>query len=85
MSFPLFLVLIPFALFFIIYFLFIIMDLFHLVHFAEVHFAAFFTTFLFFASITYILFWSWTLLLPIDWQQTVSLLQNTNFTSPNSF
>lgn len=85
MSFPLYYILLPFAIFGAIYVIFILMDLYHLVHFAEVHFAAFFATFVFFAGTTYILFWSWTLLQPINWQETVTVLQSTSFTAPPSF
>lgn len=82
MSFPLYYILAPAAFFAFIYMIFILMDLYHLAHFAEVHFAAFFATFLFFAGIVYILFWTWNLFLPIDWQESVIIFKDISFSPP---
>ncbi len=85
MSFPLYYILAPFALFSFIYAIFILMDLYHLAHFAEVHLVAFFATFIFLAGVIYILFWTWNLSQPINWNETVSILKNISFNQAPTF
>ncbi|MEK7189399.1 MAG: hypothetical protein AAB666_00250 [Patescibacteria group bacterium] len=86
MAFPLFYILFPVALFAVIYAVFILMDVYHLISFAEVHFMSFFMTFIFLAGIVYISFWTWTLAQPIDWNEPVTIFQSISFSpEPETF
>lgn len=85
MSFPLYYIFFPGALFALIYLIFVLIDIYHLAHFAEIHFAGFFMTFIFLAGVIYILFWAWTLLQPINWQEIVTFFKNVSFNSSATF
>lgn len=79
MSFPLYFITFPYLLFLFIYLIFILVDVYHLILFSEVSFVSFLMTFVFLAGAVYILFWTWQLAQPIDWNQTISLFKNISF------
>ena len=85
MSFPLYYIFFPTALFALIFLIFVLIDIYHLAHFTEIHFASFFMTFIFLAGVVYILFWSWTLMQTINWQEIITIFQNISFNSPTTF
>lgn len=79
MSFPLYFILLPYSLFLLIYLIFILMDIYHLILFSEMSIVSFFMTFIFLAGVVYALYWTWQLSLPIDWKQVVTVFQNISF------
>lgn len=79
MSFPLFYLLFPYAFFLLIYLIFILMDIYHLILFSEMSLISFFMTFLFLAGVVYGLYWTWQLSLPTDWKQMITIFQNISF------
>lgn len=79
MSFPLFYLLIPYALFLLIYLIFILMDVYHLAVFSSTSLISFSMTVLFLAGVAYILFWTWHLGQPIDWKQAINLFKDISF------
>ncbi|MCX6779007.1 MAG: hypothetical protein NTU97_02140 [Candidatus Magasanikbacteria bacterium] len=82
MAFPLYYLLFILAAFGTIYVIFVLMDLYHLVSFAEMHFTSFVMTFVFLAGVVYICFWGWTLLAPLNWNEMVVIFNGISFNSP---
>lgn len=82
MSFPLYYFLIPYAVFLVIYLIFILMDVYHLVMFSSASLVSFSMTVLFLAGVVYVLFWTWTLGQPIDWKQIVNIFKDISLSSP---
>lgn len=76
MVFPLYYIVFIYLLFLIIYAIFLIVNLYHLIAFSEASFAGFGMTFLLLAGIAYILYWTWQMSLPIDWNYPIELFQN---------
>jgi len=85
MVFPLYYLLFVLAGFGIIYAIFVLMDLYHLISFAEMHFTAFLMTFIFLGGVVYICFWGWTLLAPLNWNEIVSIFNGITFNAPTTY
>jgi len=83
MVFPISYLLIFLAIFAAIYIIFVLMNIFHLIAFAEVHFTSFLATFIFLGGVAYICFWAWILLAGINWQETVTFFKDVNFNGNN--
>lgn len=79
MSFPLYFLIFPLLLFLFIYLVFILINIYHLVIFSEMSLTSFFMTFIFLAGVAYLLFWTWQLAQPLDWQQPISIFKNLSF------
>lgn len=76
LSFPLWVTLIPYAIFLIIFIAFAWVDIHHLVLFGSFDVAGFLATFLFLAVSAYLLFLTWQMLATVDWNATVTLFEN---------
>ncbi|HPV70664.1 MAG TPA: hypothetical protein PKY08_02045 [Candidatus Magasanikbacteria bacterium] len=82
MAFPLYYLLLPVALFGLVYVIFVLLDLYHLVSFADLHLCSFVVTFIFLAGVVYITFWAWTLAAPLNWQESLNIFNNVTFSAP---
>lgn len=80
MTFPLYFVLYPYYAFLVIFGIMTLIDIFHLVRFSSVNFGSFLATFFFLGGTAYILFWTLTMLAPIDLHQIITLFQNVSLT-----
>lgn len=74
---PLALLLLPYALFLLFFGVFSLFALSHIFVYGEKNFATFFATFLYIAGSAFILFFSWTLLAPIEWKEPLFVLGAT--------
>lgn len=66
-SLPLAIVLIPYAIFIIVFLIFALINVFHLVHYGQTTRISFTVTFIFFIVTSFILFATWAALRHIDW------------------
>lgn len=82
MTFPLYFILFPYYVFLAIFCIMALIDVYHLVRFSSVSFGSFIATFFFLGGTAYILFWTFTLLAPIDFQQIVTTFQNFTLNPP---
>ncbi|MBI5229974.1 MAG: hypothetical protein HY981_01600 [Candidatus Magasanikbacteria bacterium] len=82
MTFPLYFVLYGYYFFLFIFALMALIDIYHLVRFSSVSFGSFFATFIFLGGASYILYWTFAVLAPIDFQQIVTTFQNFTFNPP---
>lgn len=73
---PLYSLLIIYALFALIYVIFFLINLYHLVVYTTPSLTGFIMTFFFLGGVAYIIFISYNLLLGVDWQQPLNLLNN---------
>jgi hypothetical protein len=73
---PLYFLLIPCALFVVIYVIFFLINLYHLVVYTTPSLTGFVMTFFFLGGVAYIVFITYNLLLGTDWQQPLNLLNN---------
>lgn len=71
---PLALLLIPYGIFLLCFFLFSLFALMHLFIFGEKNFTTFLATFMYIAGSTLILWTSWTLLTFIDWKESIAFI-----------
>jgi threonine/homoserine/homoserine lactone efflux protein len=82
MAFPLYYFLFPLVAFGVVYIIFVLMDLYHLVSFAEMHFVSFVMTFVFLAGAAYICFWGWNLMSPLNWNEQITVFKDVSFNAP---
>ncbi|KKU07047.1 MAG: hypothetical protein UX10_C0016G0002 [Candidatus Magasanikbacteria bacterium GW2011_GWA2_45_39] len=82
MTFPLYLVLFPYYFFLAIFAIMALIDVYHLARFSSVNFGSFLATFLFLSGTIYILYWTFSVLSPIDFQQIVTTFQNFTLNPP---
>lgn len=82
MTFPLYFVLFPYYLFLAIFAIMALIDIYHLVRFSSISFGSFLATFIFLGGTVYILFWTFVILSPIDFQQIVTTFQNFTLNPP---
>lgn len=78
MTFPLFYLLIPYMIFLLIFFIFSLVNIYHMLVFTEAGFIGFFMTFIFLAGSFYLLFLTWSLGSAINWRETVEIFHGGN-------
>jgi len=76
MSVPLSVLLLPLALFLLMFFIFSLINLVHMIKFASFDMAGFGVTFIFFALSTILLWYSYQLLNPINWTEPINFSLN---------
>lgn len=71
---PIAALLIPYALFLLIFLFFSFVNLYHLIKFGSTNFVAFMATFLFLAGSVLILYTSYTYIINTDWTRTIDVI-----------
>ena len=72
-SFPISLLLIPYAIFLIVFLVFAIVNVYHLIHYGQTTKVSFGVTFVFFAMTALILFLTWKGLQGVDWTYPIDI------------
>lgn len=75
LTFPLLLILIPYALFFLLFIIFVWINIYHIVLFGSMSATSFFATFIFLGVSAYILFLTWDLLAVVDWGAKITIFK----------
>jgi len=76
MSVPLSIILLPLALFALIFVVFSLINIAHMIRFAAFDMVGFFATFIFLAGSTLFMWYAWQLLSPIDWTMPLNFSLN---------
>ncbi|NQU83746.1 MAG: hypothetical protein HQ536_03460 [Parcubacteria group bacterium] len=73
------LLLIPYAFFLVVFGIFTIINIYNLIRFGGWNIVGFWATFLFLAGVVFIFFISYQNLIIFDWQETVTILERSDF------
>ena len=73
MSVPLSILLLPLAVFLLLFIIFALINVAHIIKFAAFDMVGFFTTFIFLAGSTLFLWYAWQAISPIDWTMPINL------------